>query len=71
MKKITIRDEFKNMNTRQLLAQYRECRFEFNSDLYDEEYIEIHEQEMTEMKAELDTREHIPNKIEAKKIRQR
>ena len=62
---------FDEMNTRELLALYRRTRNDLSySDMYEEEHIEEVEKEITAMKKELNTREHIPNKAEAKKIRQ-
>ena len=62
---------FNEMNTRELLALYRRTRNDLSySDMYEEEHIEEMEQEVAAMKRELNTREHIPNKAEAKKIRQ-
>ena len=59
------------MGTRELLALYRRTKNDLSySDMFEEEYIEELEMEVSAMKRELNTREHIPNKIEAKKIRQ-
>ena len=67
----TLKDKYEKMNTRQLLAEYRGMRFNYtNYDMYEEEYIDNIEEELKIIKTELDTREHIPNKEEAKKIRQ-
>lgn len=54
--------DFKNATTRYLLKLLRECR-EDGIDLDNVNYCNA-------LKNELATREHIPNKIEAKKIRQ-
>ena len=62
---------FDKMNTRELLALYRRTKQHLSfSDMYEEEHIEEIEKEIAAMKKELNTREHIPNKAEAKKIRQ-
>ncbi len=74
---LTIED-IKKMHTRQLLSEYRQYRFltlSHNDHLYgteDEYYKELAELEEIRfnIKKELDTREHVPNKIETKKIRQ-
>ena len=66
-----VQTEYKKMNTRHLLDKYRFTKLNLSfSDMYEEEYIEEIEKEIAAMKKELNTREHIPNKAEAKKIRQ-
>ena len=63
--------DLKKMNTRELLAIYRRTKQHLSyGDMFEEEYIEEVEKEISTMKRELKTREHIPNKAEAKKIRQ-
>lgn len=62
---------FDKMNTRELLALYRRTKQHLSfGDMFEDEYIEEIEKEISAMKKELKTREHIPNKAEAKKIRQ-
>lgn len=63
--------DIKKMNTRELLALYRRTKQHLSyGDMFEEEYIEEVEKEISAMKKELNTREHIPNKAEARKIRQ-
>lgn len=56
---VVVRDEIKKMSTKYLL----EC---YQARMYSDEYSS---QELLEMKAELNTREHVPNKKERKIIR--
>jgi len=63
--------DIKKMNTRELLATYRRTKQHLSyGDMFEDEYIEEIEKEIVSMKRELKTREHVPNKLEAKKIRQ-
>jgi hypothetical protein len=62
---IIVRDEFKKMPTRELLVRYRGRYIGWNP--YGDEHMD--DSYYLEMKAELNTREHIPNKKEAKAIR--
>ena len=63
--------DIKKMNTRELLSLYRRTKQHLSyGDMFEEEYIEEVEKEISAMKKELNTREHIPNKAEARKIRQ-
>ena len=63
--------DIKKMNTRELLALYRKTKQHLSyGDMFEEEYIEEIEKEIYAMKGELKTRENIPNKAEARKIRQ-
>lgn len=63
--------DFKKMNTRELLSLYRRTNQHLSyGDMFEEEHIEEVKKEVSEMKGELKTREHIPNKAEAKIIRQ-
>lgn len=66
-----LKEEYENMGTRQLLAKYRSIRFNYcNWDMYEPEDVSHAEKELEIIKKILDKREHIPNKQEAKKIRQ-
>ena len=63
--------DIKKMNTRELLSLYRRTNQHLSyGDMFEEEYIEEVKKEVSEMKKELKNREHIPNKAEAKIIRQ-
>ncbi len=63
--------DIKKMNTRELLAIYRRTKQHLSyGEMFEDEYIEEVEKEISLMKKELKTRENIPNKIEAKLIRQ-
>ena len=60
----------KGLHTRQLLAHLQKCRvFHGRYDVLENDYSGW-EVTTEQVKAELATREHIPNKIEAKAIRQ-
>jgi hypothetical protein len=66
-----LKAEYEKMYTKQLLARYRSIRFNYcNWDMYEPEEISQTEMELDIIKTILDTREHVPNKQEAKKIRQ-
>lgn len=65
--------EYKKLYTKQLLKLYRQLRarilgFDYWED--DENVLEELTEQIREVKNELDTREHVPNKVEARKIRQ-
>lgn len=69
-------EDIKKLSTKRLLEVYRNERFLYSFyspyesyDSYEEEE-EAQEKFVEELKKELDTREHVPNKIEAKKVRQ-
>lgn len=61
-------EQMKNMKTRQLLAHLRHTYSWGDYDWEDADY-SAKTAYQTRVKAELATREHIPNKIESKKIR--
>lgn len=63
--------DIKKMNTRELLATYRRTKQHLSyGDMFEDEYIEEIEKDVSLMKSELKTRENIPTKAEAKRIRQ-
>lgn len=69
---VRVREEFKKMPTKELLAHYRDIRYSFNWN-WDEGDDYRHNLEILELQTELSQREHIPRKDErtAKINRQR
>ena len=61
-------EQMKDMKTRQLLAHLRQTYAWGDYDWEDVDYRAKHAYQ-AQVKAELATREHIPNKVESKKIR--
>ena len=61
-------EQMKDMKTRQLLAHLRQTYAWGDYDWEDADYSAKHAYQ-AQVKAELATREHIPNKIESKRIR--
>ena len=61
-------EQMKDMKTRQLLAHLRQTYAWGDYDWEDVDYSAKHAYQ-AQVKAELATREHIPNKVESKKIR--
>lgn len=66
-----VRKYLKGMDTRQLMEVHRQCRaYGGTYDTYCPGISGVLSIRQVEIKRELDTREHIPNKVEAKKKRQ-
>ena len=64
-------DNIKKIHTKRLLQIYRQLAINPEYGGYDWECNEFLDTDRIKMvKKELDTREHVPNKIEAKKLRQ-
>ena len=66
--KILSEEQMKNMKTRQLLVHLRNTYHWGDYDWISDDYV-AKSAYQTRVKAELATREHIPNKIESKRIR--
>jgi hypothetical protein len=61
-------EEMRTKHTRQLLNELRRMNYAYEYDWTEEDIQAVHEYRI-QLKAELATREHIPNKIESKAIR--
>ena len=61
-------EEMRTKHTRQLLTELRKMNYAYEYDSTEEDVQAVCEYRI-QLKAELATREHIPNKIESKKIR--
>jgi len=67
--------DYSKFNTKKLLTEYRRLRFEYKERKYyggeeDAENLALMKQELSDMKKELGTREHVLDKKEAKEKRQ-